>query len=298
MRCLALGDQRFPTLLASVRPPVERLWILGGDLPAMPSVAIVGARGATPYGLEVARGIATDLADAGICVVSGMARGIDAAAHEGALDAGGHTVAVLGSGVDVPFPRQNVALYRRILDAGGTVVSELDPGHPATRYTFPMRNRIIAGLSRATVLVQAGDRSGALGTVAATVRLERTVFAVPGDVRADVSRGPHALLRDGAYVCADASDVLAVLAFEEASRIGDVPAAPRWLAATQAAVLGALPEDGASPTQVAARAGLDPFDVAQALSHLEMLGLLRRTAAGVYIPTRPTVEERPPAPRP
>jgi DNA processing protein len=171
------------------------------------AVAIVGARRASSYGLEVARALGRGLASAGITVVSGMALGVDSAAHAGALEVGGPTVAVLGSGADVPYPATKRTLYRRIA-ASGCVVSEMPPGTGAWRWCFPARNRIIAALARATVVVEAGERSGSLITAHLAQQLGRDVCAVPGQVTAAGAAGANALLFDGAALVRDAQDVL------------------------------------------------------------------------------------------
>ncbi len=211
-RRLVPGDGEFPPVLATIDPPVRQLWALGEQLDALgPPVAIIGARGPTSYGLDVAQKLAAELASLGICVVSGMARGIDAAAHEGALSVGGKTIAVLGTGVDRPYPMVNRPLYRRIIGSGA-VISELPPGAGARKHHFKARNRIIAALSLGTILVQSrGERSGAMTTIKACQDYGRDVLAVPGDVRSELSTGPHQLLRDGAALCANAADVLETL---------------------------------------------------------------------------------------
>ena len=171
------------------------------------AVAIVGARRASSYGLEVARARGRGLASAGITVVSGMALGVDSAAHAGALEVGGPTVAVLGGGADVPYPATKRTLYRRIA-ASGCVVSEMPPGTGAWKWCFPARNRIIAALARATVVVEAGERSGSLITAHLAQQLGREVCAVPGQVTATAAAGANALLFDGAGLVRDAQDVL------------------------------------------------------------------------------------------
>src|SRR5512142_1433925 len=172
---------------------------------------IVGSRRTDPYGIEVATAIARDLALAGVCVVSGGAEGIDAAAHRAALDAGGRTIAVLGTGVDVVYPAGHRALFDRILASGGALVSEYGDGTPGATWTFPRRNRIVSGMSEAVVVVRAGARSGALITADWARQQGVPVLAVPGDLREEGSAGQVALLRAGAHVAASADDVLEVL---------------------------------------------------------------------------------------
>jgi DNA processing protein len=194
---LAPGDPGYPALLAVISPP-PALWVRGRLLPQDGlAVAIVGARRATPYGLGVAERLGFDLAARGVTIVSGLARGIDTAAHRGALAAGGRTVAVLGCGVDVVYPPEN----RRLVDevaAGGALVSQFPPGTPPLAYHFPARNRTLAGLALGVVVVEAGEQSGALITAGYAADLGREVLAVPGSITAETSRGTNGLIRDGA----------------------------------------------------------------------------------------------------
>jgi DNA processing protein len=174
-------------------------------------VAVVGARRPTPYGEAVAERLAGDLAGAGVGVVSGLAAGIDAAAHRGCLDAGGYTVAVLGTGVDLVYPAANGPLSARILNQGGALVSQFADGTPPHRHNFPRRNWTIAALSAVVVVVEAGEGSGALITAEAALSRNREVMAVPGSVFSPLSVGAHQLLRDGAGLVQNVRDVLAAL---------------------------------------------------------------------------------------
>jgi len=179
--------------------------------PAGPRVAVVGSRRPTPYGEAVAERLASDLAAAGVVVVSGLARGIDAAAHRGALDGGGVTVAVLGTGVDVVYPAENSRLAAEIPERGGALVSEFADGTPPRRGHFPKRNWTMAALSDLVVVVEAAEGSGALITAEAALALSREVMAVPGSIFSPLSVGSHQLLRDGAGLVQNARDVLAAL---------------------------------------------------------------------------------------
>ena len=210
-RMLALGDADYPAGLCALADAPQRLFVRGGPLPACErAVAIVGARAATPYGRGVAERLARDLAHAGLTVVSGLARGIDAAAHAGALAAPGRTVAVIPSALDSVTPRTHAALAERIAGSGA-VVSEVAEGGPFGRGAFVKRNRLIAAMAAVTVVVEAAPESGALTTAAAARALGRVVLAVPGDVDRPGSRGTLALLREGSRPCANAGDVFAVL---------------------------------------------------------------------------------------
>jgi len=195
-----------------------RIYSRGADtLGSRPTVAIVGARACSTYGAAVARQLARDLAARGVSVVSGLARGIDAEAHRGAIEAEGHTVAVLGCGIDRTYPNAHAELARRIIDAGGMVVSEYEPGIEPAPWRFPARNRLIAALARAVVVVEAREQSGALITVDFALELGRPVFAVPGEITSPLAAGTNALLRDGhARACIEAADVADAVALARA----------------------------------------------------------------------------------
>jgi len=211
MITLRLGATAFPARLAQIHDPPATLWLRGD--PAVldrPAVALVGSRAATRDGLALAAEMAFDLARTGLVVVSGLARGIDSAAHAATLDAGGTTVAVLGTGVDSIYPPEHRALADRIA-ACGAIVSEFSPGTPARAFHFPRRNRIISGLSLAVVVVEAPERSGALITAREALDQGRDVMVVPGRVPGGRNRGGHALIRDGATLVESASDVLSAL---------------------------------------------------------------------------------------
>ncbi len=216
-RALAPGDAGYPSGLADLEDAPVPLWIAGRGPLDGPAVAIVGSRAATRYGLDVARSLAARLAGAGVVVVSGLARGIDAAAHRGALEAGGRTIAVLASGVDRPTPPAHAPLARAIAGSGA-LASEYPPGSSAFASRFPARNRNSAGWARATVFVAAAERRGALTTAAHAARLGRALFAVPGDVDRATSRGTNRLLGRGARPCLDAADVLDALALAPGAR--------------------------------------------------------------------------------
>jgi DNA processing protein len=262
-----------------------------------PVVSIVGTRRASPEGLEIARTLARGLASAGVTVVSGMALGIDSAAHRGALEAGGATIAVLAGGADVPYPPSKAKLYDSIVASGGAIVSELPPRFRAFRWNFPARNRIIAGLAPTTIVVEAAERSGSLITAELALELGRDVGAVPGPVLSWRSRGTNALLRDGATVVRDTLDALdltlGVTAAQEARRraeSGRMPP-PATLPPELASLLAAV-EDGqdtvATLTPDAAGASI----VRAGLMELELMGLIRRTPGGRLARTSPGGQAR------
>lgn len=202
-------DPRYPDLLKNIHDPPRRLWVQGDCdfLTRGLLVAVVGARDCTPYGEKVAYDLARALAEKGATIVSGLAYGIDTAAHRGALDAGGKTIAVLGCGIDLPYPAGNVPLKAKIAE-NGAVVSELKPGTEAAPWTFPQRNRIISGLSRGVVVVEAGIKSGSLITAELALQQGRDVFAVPGPIHSKQSEGTNRLIQNGAKLVASAADVL------------------------------------------------------------------------------------------
>jgi DNA processing protein len=205
---IAWNDPRYPALLWTIRDPPPVLWARGAlDALNRPGVAIVGSRAATPYALEVAARLAGELAGRGVVVVSGLARGVDGAAHRGVLAAGGPTVAVLGSGPDVVYPREHVELAATLCK-DGVLLSELGPGAPPLPEHFPLRNRLISGISLAVVVVEASDKSGSLITARCALEQGRDVMAVPGSVLGGRNRGSHALLKDGAKVVESADDIL------------------------------------------------------------------------------------------
>lgn len=205
---IALDDERYPALLACAPDPPPVLWIRGS--PAVlrrPAVAVVGSRAATPYALEVGARLGAELAGRGLVVVSGLARGVDSAAHRGCLGAGGATAAVLGSGVDRIYPAEHRSLAVNICK-DGVLVSELGPGAAPRKEHFPLRNRIISGISLAVVVVEASENSGSLITARCALEQGRDVMAVPGNVLSGRNRGSHGLLKDGAKVVESADDIL------------------------------------------------------------------------------------------
>lgn len=216
IRLIPLDAEDYPAPLRAIPDPPCVLFVKGELLPEdIRAVGIVGSRRASPYGRHVAAELAAGLAQRGVTVVSGMALGADAAAHDGTLRAGGRTLAVLGSGVDVIYPPEHAELYARIA-AQGAIISENPPGSPPTRVSFPARNRIISGLSQGIVVVEAPEKSGALITATHALEQGREVFAVPGSVNSVQSRGSHQLLRDGAKLVESVDDILEDLQWPEA----------------------------------------------------------------------------------
>jgi DNA processing protein len=215
MNCIHLGTAPYPRLLAEISDPPACIWTRGDpDILAGVAVAVIGARAASQEGLTAAYEIAFDLGRAGVVVISGLARGVDAAAHRGALDGGGKTIAVLGTGVDVVYPSENADLSRSITEKG-LLVTEFPPGSHPEDWHFPRRNRIISGLSRAVVVVEAREKSGSLITARLAADQGRDVMAVPGTIVGGRNRGANALIRDGAKLVESAVDILQELGLDE-----------------------------------------------------------------------------------
>jgi DNA processing protein len=266
VRRLRRRDRGYPTLLAAIHDPPPSLFLRGSggdELLSRPAVAIVGARSCSAYGRSVARSLARELAAAGLVVVSGMARGIDGEAHRGALEGGGITVAVLGCGVDRDYPAAHAELARRICERA-LVVSEYEPGVEPAPWRFPARNRIIAGLSEAVVVVEARERSGALITADFALEEGREVFAVPGEITSALSAGTNALLRLGAIPLTRPGDVL------ELFDISVSEAETTTLGAAAQALLGRLGDGALTADELVRAARVEPGEASAALIELEL----------------------------
>jgi DNA processing protein len=272
LRWLGRSDARFPARLRAIHDPPIGLFVRGEASLAVrdrPAVAVVGARACSGYGAAVAAELGRELARAGVLVVSGLARGVDGAAHRGALAAGA-TAAVLGCGVDRDYPRAHAALAAAIARAG-LILSEYPPGVEPAPWRFPARNRIVAGLCDATVVVEARERSGALITADLALEEGREVLAVPGEITSLLSRGTNALLRLGATPATSAEDVLAALGLEP-----EPPPAPA-LEPRLEAVRSVVADAPSAADDVVRRTGLDPAATAAALAELELLGLVAQS---------------------
>lgn len=275
---IRIGCHPYPAALSDLRAPPIQLFAIGNirtlDHAPDRSVAIVGTRDASPYGVRVASELAGALAATGICVISGMARGIDSSAHRGALRAGGHTVAVLGSGVDVPYPAANRALHQSIMEHG-LVLSESEPGTRPGPGSFPRRNRIIAALARVTIVVEAPYKSGAINTASQALELGRIVAAVPGPIDSDRSAGTNLLLRDGAQVIATVEDALGLFGEYRRATAPETPTDDVEFSLWSALASGAAPPDA-----LRRRTGLSVREVLEGLARLELTGLVRHSATG------------------
>jgi DNA processing protein len=279
-RTIRPGAGPYPAALSRVSDRPSELRLVGSLGAPRARVAIVGARRTDEYGADLAHELAAGLARAGVSVVSGGARGVDAAAHEGALSAGGHTVAVLGTGVDVVYPAEHRDLFGRIVAGGGALVSEQPDGTPGFKANFPARNRIVSGMSDAVVVVRAGERSGALVTAAWARSQGVPVLAVPGDVRDPLSAGTLRLLREGARVAASAGDVLAAIGIAVAEAA--CPELPR-LGAAESALLSALARRPRHAGEVARAAGLAPGAALAGLLALEIQGLCEQRPGHYFL---------------
>lgn len=292
-------DAQYPPLLRQIAHPPHLLYVYGEtDLTDRFPVAVVGTRRASAYGLTHTREIAAELARTGVCVVSGLALGIDAAAHTGALDGGGRTVAVLGSALDKPYPQENEPLMRRILESGGSVVSEYAPGTPPSRYSFLQRNRIIAGMCLGTLVTEGPRRSGALNTATRTLENGREVFALPGNVDSPGAQLPNMLISEGARLVTGAADILSALVIEpkDAPKAAQAAVAPMEAPAekkphipggldeTQRAICAALLAGEADFDALCAVSGLESDELGALLIEMEMDGLVMPLVGTRYAP--------------
>ena len=274
------GDGGYPGILATIPDPPTVLWVKGRLDPYGQAVAVVGSRAATPHALEVGRRLGEGLAHAGLVVVSGLARGVDSAAHAGALGAQGQTIAVLGCGADVVYPPEHDRLAARIAESGA-IVSEFAPGSPPEAWHFPRRNRIISGLSLGVVVVEASTESGSLITASCALEQSRAVMAVPGGVLSGRNRGAHALIKDGARVVEDIDDVLQELKLELVAHQGAGPVVRhptndpilRVMAAGELYDLASLCD----------ATGLDPVKALPRLAELELSGWIQRAGGGRFV---------------
>ena len=290
IRLVMLGDPDYPRWLAEIADPPVMLY-LKGSLPSqeLPLIAVVGARQATQYGLAMARELAQGLAENGWGVVSGMARGVDAAAHSGALAARGYTMAVLGCGLNVCYPRENERLRDR-LQASGGLISELPPAAGPAAKNFPIRNRIISGCSLGTLVVEAGSKSGALITAYQALEQGRDIFAVPGPATSARSRGTNSLIKQGAKLVENLEDVLAEFAYlqpgQREKRSGlQAKAIAGELSGDEGAIFQHLSLEPAHVDQLAERTGFTVSVVGGLLTMLEVKGMARRLPGHYFIST-------------
>lgn len=274
-------DEAYPEQLKAIQEPPYLLYTAGNlRCLKLPMVAIVGTRSASSYGKSMAQSLAQGLAQAGVCVVSGLARGIDASAHTGALEAGGHTVGILGSGINVPYPPEHRQMLRQIAGGIGLILSEYPLDAKPCGYHFPYRNRIIAGLSLGVIFVEGRIRSGGMHTVSAALSQGREVFAVPGHVGSLVSEGPHTILREGARIVTSAQDVLDDLGLCAAPKPAEQE--PEPLTPQQEAIIGLLQIEPLGVQELSERLQIDSDSLITDLGFLVILGRIRREAGNRF----------------
>jgi DNA processing protein len=279
---VTLGDPSYPRALFDIADPPIALFAQGRlDLFNTRSVAVVGSRNATPQGKEDARAFARALSDAGLCIVSGLAQGIDAAAHRGGLEGASSSIAVVGTGLDIVYPAANSALARELAQRG-LVVSEFPIGARPLEHHFPRRNRIISGLSRGVLVVEAAMASGSLITARLAGEQGRDVFAIPGSIHSPFSKGCHRLIRQGAKLVESAADVLEELAPALAVHARSHAASSATPGPAEDPVLAALGHGNASLDALCARTGLAVPDVSARLSALEIEGRIARLDGGRF----------------
>jgi DNA processing protein len=287
-RLVVIDDEEYPALLREIAAPPPFLFFRGelqrGDALA---IALVGSRQASSYGVQVAERLAEDLAVRGITIVSGFARGIDSAAHRGALRGGGRTVAVLGSGVDVVYPPENRRLLERVLRAGA-LLSQFPMGTPPLQQHFPLRNRTIAGMSLGTVVVEAAEQSGALITARHAADLGREVFAVPGSIHSQTSRGSHRLIQDGAKLVQGWSDVIDEFpeAWRRCLREPEATTDESGLEEGENRLLMLLGDEPVHIERLTERSGFAPSRTAGLLVTLELKGRVRQLPGQRYVLAR------------
>ena len=290
---ITLRDPRYPSLLKELNDPPVVLYVNGDpDLLAMPQLAVVGSRSATPGGLDIAREFSHSLAEAGLVITSGLALGIDAAAHEGALEATGKTIAVLGTGPDRIYPARHLKLAEQIVDSG-TIVTEFVPGITPRKENFPRRNRVISGLALGTLVVEAAKQSGSLITARFAMEQGKEVFAIPGSIRNPQVKGTHALIREGAKLVESVDDIIEDLGplfatlfsdqTTEESEAQTGTGSDESFKGEQKLIMESLGYDPVSVNEVVERSGLTASEVSSILLALELEGHISSQVGGMYV---------------
>jgi DNA processing protein len=281
IRKILIEDKNYPKILKEIKNPPKILYYLGEIKSEEECFAIVGARKCTNYGKEIAFRIASDLAEAGLTIVSGFAPGIDTMAHKAAIEKGKRTIAVLGTGIDEKsiYPKSNLSLIDKILENGGAIISEFEPQTHGTKYTFPQRNRIISGLSLGVLVVEARIGSGALISAKYAKEQGRKVFAVPGSIFSQTSKGCHFLIKNGAKLAESAKDILEELGIknwevEKKEIKGKTP--------EENLILEVLKEEALDVEKIIEKTKLPPSKVASILSILEIEGKIKNLGRNIY----------------
>lgn len=283
MQVIHKKHKDYPKLLGCIHNAPDKIYV-AGTIPQLPMVAIVGTRRPTSYGEMVAYRIASDLARAGICIISGLAYGIDSIVHRAVLEAGGATLAVLGSGLNNCYPRNHLPLMKEIITSGGGVISEYDADTPPLKHHFPARNRIIAGMSDVTLVVEAEAKSGSLITAQLALEEGRTVLAVPGPITSSRSDGPNNLLKAGAGAVTSAADICSLIGIENIDP-AQPPTSTSQISSQARLILVSLNESPKTTEDLATSIKLSPAVILSTLTLLEMQGQVRATGANTWIST-------------
>lgn len=270
---LRIATNEFTSVLKNINVPPYQLFI-AGSLPTerRPTVAIVGSRKPTPYGIEVTHKLAYALARSGVVIVSGLAFGIDAIAHKAALEAGGTTIAVLAGGLHRVYPASHLSLAQEIIKKGGAIISEQEEGVEAQKYHFLARNRIVSGIADAVIVTEATDRSGTFSTVTHAISQNKEVFAVPGPITSLLSAGPNRLLQQGAHVVLEAKDILDIIAPTIAVQQALLPLGDTPLEAT---IIALIQQGIRSGDELLAKSDTEPSEFSQTLTLMELKGTIR-----------------------
>ncbi|MEK7665934.1 MAG: DNA-processing protein DprA [Patescibacteria group bacterium] len=277
-------SNEYPPLLRTIKNPPEHLFILGQLQPLdAPTIAVVGSRRCTQYGQRVTTEITSALAQAGVVIVSGLAFGVDAVAHRAAIDVGGKTIAVLASPINEITPRANIPLARDILKHGGTIMSEFPPGTPTFKGSFPIRNRIISGLSLGVLVVEATSISGSLITTKFALEQGREVFAVPGPIDSETSQGTNALLKSGAHVVTSAHDVLDVLGLSGVALTRKATEPPKPDTKEESILLPLLTKQPLHLDEIIRKSGLPTATVSSCVMMMEIKAKIRHVGGNYYI---------------
>lgn len=288
IRIITFNDDIYPSALKEIADPPPYIYVYGNLLPDASRLAIVGSRNATFYGIEAANSLAKNLASQGIEIVSGMARGIDTSAHEGALSGNGRTIAVLGSGLKRIYPPENQKLFQKIAE-NGAVISEFPLAEGPDAKNFPKRNRIICGISSGVVVVEAGEKSGSLITARLAAEQGREVFAVPGSINSSRSSGTHALLKQGARLVTDIDDILDELPYLTGKKISGIVLDEKSAQSTEnlsedeVNLMGRLDVYPQHIDEVGRKSGLAPGKVSCILLELELKGLVNQLPGKLYV---------------
>jgi DNA processing protein len=281
VKTISINDKNYPKILKEIKDPPKILYCLGEIKSEEDCFAVVGARKCTNYGKEIAYRIASDLAEAGLSIVSGFAPGIDTIAHKAVIERGKRTIAVLGTGIDEKsiYPKSNLKLIDKILENGGVIISEFEPGIHGTKYTFPQRNRIISGLSLGVLVVEARMQSGALITANYAKEQGRKVFAIPGSIFSQVSKGCHFLIKNGAKLVENTEDILEELGI---SKLGIGRKEIKGKTPEENLILEVLKEGALDVEKIIEKTKLSPSKVASILSILEIEGKIKNLGGNIY----------------